>query len=56
MVSDALAAKELALIAPGLWLDVPLYWQHAAIRSDTLRNMGTALQRAAKTSLLPVSA
>ncbi|MES5323941.1 LysR family transcriptional regulator ArgP [Alcaligenes phenolicus] len=53
MVSDALAAEELALVAPGLWLDVPLYWQHAAIRSDTLRNMGRALQEATRTSLLP---
>lgn len=54
MVCDALAARELALVAPGLWLDVPLYWQHAAIRSDTLRNIGAALQNAASSSLGPV--
>lgn len=51
LVNEALAAKELALIAPGLCLDVPLYWQHAAIRSSTLKNMSTALQQAASTSL-----
>ncbi|MCX5463744.1 LysR family transcriptional regulator ArgP [Alcaligenes parafaecalis] len=51
LVNEALAAKELALIAPGLCLDVPLYWQHAAIRSSTLKNMSTALQQAASTSM-----
>lgn len=56
MVSNALACQELSLIASGLWLDVPLYWQHAAIRSDTLHNMGRALEQAASTSLLPVPA
>lgn len=53
LVNEALAAQELLLIAPGRWLDVPLYWQHAAIRSDTLQNMGAALRQAASISLHP---
>lgn len=53
LVNEALAKQELALIAPGRWLDVPLYWQHAAIRSDTLLNIGAALRQAAHTSLRP---
>lgn len=51
LINDALAKHELNVIAPGRWLDVPLYWQHAAIRSETLQNIGTALQQAARTSL-----
>ena len=54
LVNEALAAQELMLIAPGRSLDVPLYWQHAAIRSDTLQNIGAALRQAASISLHPV--
>lgn len=54
LVYEALDAQELMLIAPGRWLDVPLYWQHAAIRSDTLQHLGGALRQAASISLHPV--
>jgi len=38
-------------IAPNRWLDVPLYWQHWAIRSATLATVTEALLRAAKKGL-----
>ena len=38
---------------PERWLDVPLHWQHAAVRSDTLQHLSTALCQAAKTALQP---
>ncbi|MET4576723.1 LysR family transcriptional regulator ArgP [Ottowia thiooxydans] len=47
MLQSALQARKIVLIAPDRWLDVPLYWQHAGIRSDTLQNIGAELRRAA---------
>lgn len=51
LLQPALQAGRVALIAAERWLDVPLYWQHAAIRSDTLQNIGARLRRAAGTAL-----
>lgn len=51
LVQPALTAGLVALIAPDRWLDVPLYWQHAAVRSDTLRNISTVLHSTATSTL-----
>ncbi|WP_370679598.1 LysR family transcriptional regulator ArgP [Comamonas sp. GB3 AK4-5] len=51
LVQPALAAGSIALIAPERWLDVHLYWQHAAVRSATLQNISAEIRRAAPTSL-----
>ncbi|MFT0534438.1 LysR family transcriptional regulator ArgP [Castellaniella hirudinis] len=58
LVPDALLApareqKRIEVIAPGHWLDVPLYWQYAAVRSDTLQRLGAALLKAAGDILHP---
>ncbi|WP_199098855.1 LysR family transcriptional regulator ArgP [Dyella sp. ASV21] len=47
MVKEAFAEGTLKAIAPNRWLDVPLYWQHWAIRSSTLVTVTDALVRAA---------
>ncbi len=51
LVQPALRAGRVVCIAPERWLDVPLHWQHAAVRSDTLQHIGAALRRAADTAL-----
>ncbi|WP_281631026.1 ArgP/LysG family DNA-binding transcriptional regulator [Diaphorobacter sp. LR2014-1] len=51
LVQPALKAGRVALIAPDRWLDVPLYWQHAAVRSDTLQNISTVLHSTATSTL-----
>lgn len=47
----ALRAKQIAIVAPEHRLDVPLYWQHAAVRSSTLQQVGLALRDAAAEAL-----
>lgn len=51
LVQPALRAGRVVLIAPDRWLDVPLYWQHAGVRSDTLHHIGRELRRAADGAL-----
>lgn len=51
LVQPALVAGSIALIAPQRWLDVPLYWQHAAVRSATLQHIGAEMRRAARVGL-----
>lgn len=51
LVRPALEEGRVSLIAADRWLDVHLYWQHAAVRSDTLQNIGTVLRRVAATAL-----
>ena len=53
LVQPALQAGRVVCIDPERWLDVPLHWQHAAVRSDTLQHLSTALCQAAKTALQP---
>ncbi len=49
--ADALAAGALVDVAPGRWLDVPLYWQHWSLRTPTLDDLTARVVRAATTSL-----
>lgn len=47
LLAPARAAGRVVVLEPQRWLDVPLYWQHAAIRSSTLQHITGALHRAA---------
>lgn len=51
LIAPALAAKTVVELDPARWLDVPLYWQHAAVRSSTLQQIGQALKEAAATAM-----
>lgn len=51
MLEKPFAEGTLQVIAPKRWLDVPLYWQHWAIRSETLASVTDALLRAAERGL-----
>ena len=51
LIEPALAAQTIVNIDAARWLDVPLYWQHAAVRSSTLPQIGQAMQDAAATAL-----
>jgi LysR family transcriptional regulator (chromosome initiation inhibitor) len=51
MIGPALAAKAIVILDPARWLDVPLYWQHAAVRSTTLHQIGQVLRETAAVHL-----
>jgi len=51
MLERSFAEGHLKPIAPGRWLDVPLYWQHWAIRSATLARLTDTLEQAARQAL-----
>lgn len=48
LIAPALEANRIVMIKPECWLDVPLYWQHAAVRSSTLQQIGRAFRSAAE--------
>jgi LysR family transcriptional regulator, chromosome initiation inhibitor len=47
LITSAVAAKRVVTLDAGRWLDVPLYWQYAAVRSETLENLGRTFYEAA---------
>lgn len=47
LAAPALKAKAIVNIDSSRWIDVPLFWQHAAVRSSTLRQISDALRDAA---------
>ncbi|MBB4604673.1 LysR family transcriptional regulator ArgP [Xanthomonas arboricola] len=51
MVVPAVRNRQVVIIDPTRWLDVPLYWQCAAVRSSALQQLGQALRKAAAASL-----
>jgi LysR family transcriptional regulator (chromosome initiation inhibitor) len=51
LVAPAVRAGRVVVLEPGRWLDVPLYWQHAAVRSSTLQHITQALRAAASGTL-----
>jgi LysR family transcriptional regulator (chromosome initiation inhibitor) len=51
LVEPALQSKRIVNLDPARWLDVPLYWQHAAVRSSTLQQITRALCDAAARAL-----
>jgi LysR family transcriptional regulator (chromosome initiation inhibitor) len=52
LIEPALRARRIVVLEPSRWLDVPLYWQHAAVRSSTLQHLTRALQAAAAAALV----
>ncbi len=50
-IRDALARGRVVTLGDGRGLDVPLYWQHAAVRSSTLQAVGRALLDAARAGM-----
>jgi LysR family transcriptional regulator (chromosome initiation inhibitor) len=56
MIEDQLAGSELAAgrlveVAPGKYIDVPLYWQHWKLESGVLDALTDAVLRAAREGL-----
>lgn len=51
LVAQALESQKIVIVDPARWLDVPLYWQHAAMRSDTVEKIGLVLRDAAAEAL-----
>jgi LysR family transcriptional regulator (chromosome initiation inhibitor) len=51
LIETPLRRGEIVVVDPSRWLDVPLYWQHAAIRSSTLQRIGQGLREAAAGAL-----
>jgi LysR family transcriptional regulator, chromosome initiation inhibitor len=51
LAAPALQAKKIVVFDPTRWLDIPLYWQHAAVRSSTLQQISQALREAAMVAL-----
>lgn len=51
LIAAAVRARQIVIVEKDRWLDVPLYWQYAAVRSETLANVGRALYRAAGEAL-----
>ncbi|SBV50518.1 chromosome replication initiation inhibitor protein [Xanthomonas bromi] len=51
MVMPAVRNQQVVIIDSTRWLDVPLYWQYAAVHSNALQQLSRALREAAATSL-----
>jgi LysR family transcriptional regulator (chromosome initiation inhibitor) len=51
LIAPALRERRIVIVDPARWLDVPLYWQHAAVRSSTLQQIGQVLRGAAAAAL-----
>lgn len=51
LIDNVLASRRIVMVAPERWLDVPLYLQHAAIPSQTLQILSSALQRESANAL-----
>lgn len=51
LIAAAVRAQRVVILEPARWLDVPLYWQYAAVRSHTLDKVGRALYEAAGAAL-----
>ena len=51
---ELIAAGDVVEVSPGRQLDVPLYWQHWALRTPTLDDLTERVTRAAAAALRPV--
>lgn len=47
LITPALQAKNIVILDSKRWLDVPLYWQHSAVRSTTLQRISQTLRETA---------
>lgn len=53
LIAPALRAQTIVDLDPRRWLDVPLYWQHSAVRSSTLQQISRTLREVAADVLRP---
>lgn len=51
LIMPALKSRKIVLVDEKLWLDVPLYWQFAAVRSKILENLTRGIRHAASKHL-----
>ncbi|MCF7221955.1 LysR family transcriptional regulator ArgP [Marilutibacter chinensis] len=51
LIEPALQARKVVVLEAEKWLDVPLFWQHAAVRSVTLQRISQAMREAAAGAL-----
>ncbi|SDG85105.1 transcriptional regulator, LysR family [Vibrio xiamenensis] len=51
LLDNALQSGQVVQLAPDVWLDEPLYWQHAAVQSKLLEQITRALFSAAQSEL-----
>lgn len=51
LIAPAVDAGRIVILDSKRWLDVPLYWQFASVRSEILENVGRALREAAAGAL-----
>lgn len=51
LLTSALQTGRVVCLAEHYPVDMPLYWQHASVRSATLQHLGDALRRAASSAL-----
>lgn len=51
LIRPAVEAGRVVVLDASHRLDVPLYWQYVAVRSDTLKRVSDILRKAAATSL-----
>lgn len=51
LIAPAVKAGRVVILDSKRWLDVPLYWQFASVRSEILENVGRALREAASGAL-----
>jgi len=51
LIKDAVASGHVVVLDPDRPINVPLYWQHAGVRSAMLQAMARALVEAAKAGM-----
>ncbi|ANB16394.1 Transcriptional regulator, LysR family [Dokdonella koreensis DS-123] len=51
LIGPAVKAGRVVMLEPARRLDVPLYWQYVAVRSDTLKHVSDIVRKAAAASL-----
>lgn len=51
LIEAALQARRIVVVDASHWLDVPLYWQHAAVKSSTLQQISRILRETAASAL-----
>lgn len=51
LVAPALRARNIVMLDPARPVDLPLYWQYAAVRSSTLQRVSQVIRRVATRSL-----
>lgn len=54
LVASLLKRRRLTDLAPGRWVDVPLFWQQWSLSSTTVDTLAQALYDGAEASLLPM--